>query len=99
MIPFTGLDFPFNRVGIPQKKIQFAPDTYVFNFGGTPIELVNTFRQYYGPTMGAFEAAEKNGKEQALQHELETLFSTQNQSQELEKTTIHATYLRVTIVV
>ena len=30
-----------------------------FDFAGTPTELVDTFRQYYGPTMNAFAAAEQ----------------------------------------
>ncbi|HTH55427.1 MAG TPA: methyltransferase domain-containing protein [Cyclobacteriaceae bacterium] len=89
----------FGKVGIPQDKIEFVRDTYVFNFPGTPVELVNTFRQYYGPTMGAFEAAEINGSAQALQQELETLFTSQNQSKGLPTTTIPATYLRVTVTV
>ena len=40
----------------------FIRDTYRFNFPGPPSELVDAFRRYYGPTMNAFEAAEKNGR-------------------------------------
>src|SRR6266576_1915452 len=43
--------------GLPAANIAFESDTYTFNFPGTPSELVSTFREYYGPTMNAFEAA------------------------------------------
>jgi hypothetical protein len=56
---------------------------------------VNEFRDYYGPTMNAFDAAEKNGRAADLQRELEELFTAQNQS--TEGTTIPATFLRVTV--
>lgn len=55
------------------------------------------FRNYYGPTMNAFEAAEKNGKGEQLLRELEELFESQNQSGSKSKTSIPATFLRVTV--
>jgi hypothetical protein len=53
------------------------------------------FRKYYGPTMNAFEAAEKQGRAAELQKQLEDLFNSQNKSQ--EGTSIPATFLRVTV--
>ena len=47
----------FEAAGVPKEGISFERDTYTFNFAGTPAELVATFRDYYGPTMNAFEAA------------------------------------------
>jgi SAM-dependent methyltransferase len=47
----------FADAGVPKEKISFVRDTYTFNFPGTPAELVDAFRKYYGPTMNAFEAA------------------------------------------
>jgi ubiquinone/menaquinone biosynthesis C-methylase UbiE len=70
----------FEAAGIAAEKISFARDTYTFNYPGTPGEFVAAFRTYYGPTMNAFEAAEKNGKAEELQKELETLFTSQNRS-------------------
>ncbi len=55
------------------------------------------FKNYYGPTMNAFEAAEKNGKASDLQHELEDLFNSQNKSTNKNTTSIPATFLRVTV--
>src|SRR3954467_1548636 len=63
----------FGAAGIPKERISFVRDSYSFDFPGTPSELVGVFRKYYGPTMNAFEAAEKNGRAGALQKELEAL--------------------------
>jgi SAM-dependent methyltransferase len=88
----------FAGAGVPKEKISFARDTYTFNFPGKPSELVDAFRKYYGPTMNAFEAAEKNGRAADLQKELETLFTSQNKSSNKDATSIPATFLRVTVV-
>jgi ubiquinone/menaquinone biosynthesis C-methylase UbiE len=87
----------FGKAGIPQDQISFLRDTYNFNFSGAPSGLVDAFRLYYGPTMNAFEAAEKNGRADALRKELETLFESQNKSPSKDKTSIPATFLRVTV--
>src|SRR5437667_2888254 len=84
----------FGAAGISKEKISFARDTFTFNFPGTPSEYVDEFRNFYGPTMNAFEAAEKNGKAAELQKELEELFTSQNQSGSTERTSIPATFLR-----
>jgi ubiquinone/menaquinone biosynthesis C-methylase UbiE len=86
----------FGKAGIPAKNISFLRDTWVFNFTGTPTAFVTAFRTYYGPTMNAFEAAEKNGKAADLQRELEDLFRSQNISSN-STTTIPATFLRITV--
>src|SRR5213596_618802 len=57
----------FARAGVPAEKISFARDTFTFNFPGAPSAFVDEFRKYYGPTMNAFEAAEKNGRAADLQ--------------------------------
>jgi ubiquinone/menaquinone biosynthesis C-methylase UbiE len=84
----------FAGAGIPKEKISFVQDTFTFNFPGTPSAYVDEFRKYYGPTMNAFEAAEKNGRAADLQRELEDLFTSQNKSK--DATSIPATFLRVT---
>ena len=63
----------------------------------SPTEYLATFRDYYGPTMNAFEAAEKNGKAMDLHRELEDLFNSHNKSTKAGTTSIPATFLRVTI--
>jgi ubiquinone/menaquinone biosynthesis C-methylase UbiE len=87
----------FAAAGVPADKISFARDTFTFNFPGTPSALVDEFRKYYGPTMNAFEAAEKQGRAAELQKQLEELFNSQNKSQ--DATSIPATFLRVMVAV
>lgn len=89
----------FGAAGIPKEDISFAKDTYTFNYPGSPSEFVDTFRRYYGPTMNAFDAAEKNGKSEDLRKELEALFESQNTSKRAGATSIPATFLRVTVQV
>jgi SAM-dependent methyltransferase len=89
----------FAAAGVPKDKISCVKDTYTFNFDGTPSEFVATFRRYYGPTMNAFDAAEKNGRAAELQKELEALFNSQNTSSTAGTTSIPATFLRVTVTV
>src|SRR5215471_11117902 len=87
----------FTAAGVPKENISFARDTFVFDFPGTPSQLVDVFRKYYGPTLNAFEAAEKQGKGADLQKELEDLFDSQNKTR--NGTSIPATFLRVTVMV
>jgi ubiquinone/menaquinone biosynthesis C-methylase UbiE len=87
----------FEKAGVAKENISFHKDTFTFNADYTPKELVNAFRNYYGPTMNAFEAAEKNGKADELQRELEILFNSQNKSNDASKTSIPATFLVVTV--
>jgi len=49
----------FGTAGIPTEKIAFDRDTFTFRFDGSPAAYVNEFRNYYGPTMNAFNAAKK----------------------------------------
>src|SRR5262245_3952401 len=85
----------FTAAGVPEEGISFERDTYTFSIPGTASELLAEFRGYYGPTMNAFEAASADGREDALQDELETLFDEQNTSE--DATSIPATFLRVTV--
>jgi ubiquinone/menaquinone biosynthesis C-methylase UbiE len=95
----------FAAAGVPADKISFERDTCTFNFPGTPSAFVDEFRKYYGPTMNAFEAAEKQGRAAELQKELEELFKRENKaargravSKNQNATSIPATFLRVTVV-
>jgi ubiquinone/menaquinone biosynthesis C-methylase UbiE len=89
----------FAAAGVPADKISFARDSFTFNYSGTPSALMNQFRNYYGPTMNAFAAAEKSGRAADLQKELEALFESENESRDKTKTSIPATFLRVTVAV
>jgi ubiquinone/menaquinone biosynthesis C-methylase UbiE len=89
----------FVAAGVSKEKVSFLRDTFTFNYQGVPSALVDEFRNYYGPTMNAFAAAEKNGRAGDLQNELEDLFNKQNQSPTQGTTSIPATFLRVTVAV
>ena len=89
----------FSAAGIARESISLARDTYTFEFPDTPARFLDTFRNYYGPTMNAFEAAQRNGRTNDLQKELEDLFESQNRSSSKDATLIPATYLRVTVAV
>jgi hypothetical protein len=87
----------FAAAGILQGHISFIRKTYTFEFDGVPSEFVGAFRQFYGPTMNAFEAAERAGRAGELQRDLTALFNAQNISTAPETTAIPATYLEVTV--
>ena len=89
----------FSAAGVSGDKIAAVRDSYTFEFPAPPSALVAEFRKYYGPTMNAFEAAEKNGRAGDLEEELNALFSSQNQSSRADVTSIPATFLRVTVTV
>ena len=89
----------FANAGIPKENISLVKDSFTFKANYSPKEFLNNFKNYYGPTMNAFEAAEKNGKALDLQDELETLFISQNKSTDKNTTNIAATFLRVTVLI
>ena len=89
----------FGNAGVAKENISFKKETFTFNAPYSPSEFVQTFKNYYGPTMNAFEAAEKNGKADNLQRELEELFNSQNKSGVNDITSIPATFLLVTVKV
>lgn len=88
----------FVKAGISDSNISFAKESFTFNANYSPATFVQIFRNYYGPTMNAFEAAEKNGKARQLQDELEVLFNNENKSTKADTTSITATFLRVTVL-
>jgi hypothetical protein len=88
----------FGAAGVAKDSISFVRDTYTFRFASPPAGLVDAFRKYYGPTMNAFEAAEKNGRSEELKKELDDLFNRENKSAVSGATVIPATYLRVTVM-
>jgi SAM-dependent methyltransferase len=89
----------FTGAGIPKEKISFSRVTFRFDFPSAPSALVDEFRKYYGPTMNAFDAAEKNGRAADLKKELDALFTTHNKSPDKNTTSIPATFLQVTVTV
>lgn len=89
----------FAAAGIPAANVSCSEQTYTFNFSGSPSAFLDTFRRYYGPTMNAFDAAEKQGRSDALAAELDALFNQQNRSGRPDMTSIPATFLLVRVEV
>ena len=85
----------FEAAGIAPDNIRCEGATWVFRHSGPPSELLAIFRDFYGPTMNAFDAAEKDGRAAELQEELTALFNAQNCGG--DRTEIPATYLKVTV--
>jgi hypothetical protein len=87
----------FGEAGVSAERIGVARETYTFEYPAEPTELLAVFREYYGPTMNAYAAAEANGRTEDLQKELADLFTTQNTSPNADATSIPATFLQVTV--
>ena len=82
--------------GIADDAIRCERATYTFRTALPPREFLGIFRDYYGPTMNAFEAAEKAGRRAQLEAELTQLFESENQAGP-DRTEVPATYLKVTV--
>ena len=87
----------FTAAGIPAGNISFSRDAYVFEYPGNARDFLDVFRRFYGPTMNAFDSAQKNGREADLLRELQDLFDRQNLSKHKDKTSIAATFLLVSV--
>jgi SAM-dependent methyltransferase len=86
----------FVAAGVRADRIAFERCTFTFESARAPAEFLADFRQFYGPTMNAFEAAAASGRESELQDELQALFTAKNTSR--NGTSIPATFLRVTVI-
>jgi len=87
----------FGQAGVPKQNISMVKDTFHFvSPDKTPTDVIESFRRFYGPTMNAFEAAEKNGRVEELLNQLLELSNAQNMSTN-GGTSIPATFLRVTV--
>jgi ubiquinone/menaquinone biosynthesis C-methylase UbiE len=89
----------FGQAGVPKEKISMVRDTYLFESSEIgPPGYIDLFRRFYGPTMNAFEAAEKNGKSEELKDQLVALAQDHNKGGS-GKVSIPATFMRVTVSV
>jgi SAM-dependent methyltransferase len=87
----------FGQAGVPKENISMIQDTYYFaSPEKSPLQFSELFERYYGPTMNAVEAAQKNGKAGELHSLLGELANAQNKSKDAG-TLIPATFMRVTV--
>ena len=89
----------FGQAGVPKEKISMVKDTYYFaSPDKSPTQFIELFETFYGPTMNAVEAAQKNGKAGELHAQLVELANAQNKSKDAG-TFIPATFMRVSVSV
>jgi ubiquinone/menaquinone biosynthesis C-methylase UbiE len=89
----------FGQAGVPKERISMVKKTYDFIAPDKgPAQIIDSFRRFYGPTMNAFEAAEKSGTVAELHKQLLELATAQNRSTN-GSTSIPATFLLVTVSV
>jgi ubiquinone/menaquinone biosynthesis C-methylase UbiE len=86
----------FGRAGVAPDRISMERDTFWFETPEPLERFIDTFRRFYGPTMNAFEAAEKAGRTEDLQRQLLDLARAQNTGTN-GRTAIPATFLRVEV--
>jgi ubiquinone/menaquinone biosynthesis C-methylase UbiE len=87
----------FGQAGVPKTSISMLRDTYYFaSPEKSPAQFIELFERFYGPTMNAVEAAQKNGKAKELHTQLVELANSQNKSKDAG-TFIPATFMRVTV--
>jgi ubiquinone/menaquinone biosynthesis C-methylase UbiE len=87
----------FGLAGVARENISLKEETFVFRAPEkSPEEVIDAFRRFYGPTMNAYEAAEKNGRVEDLHRELVELATAKNTSGN-GGTRIPATFMRVEV--
>jgi ubiquinone/menaquinone biosynthesis C-methylase UbiE len=87
----------FAQAGVPEENISMVRDTYYFaSPDKTPTQFIELFEAYYGPTMNAIDAVQKDGKADELHSQLVELANSHNKSKDTG-TFIRATYMRVTV--
>ncbi len=87
----------FAGAGIPEENVTCERDLFTFRRNSPPADFLDLFLNFYGPTMNAVEAADRDGKGEALRDELGQLFDSQNVSGDPGRTEIPAAFLRVTV--
>jgi SAM-dependent methyltransferase len=87
----------FGRAGIAPEQISMNKDTYSFVAADKrPADVIELFRRFYGPTMNAYESAQRIGVVERLHDQLVELALTRNTSTD-GSTSIPATFLRVIV--
>lgn len=84
------------RLGGGVSELAMTRRHYIFDYPFPPAEVVELFRQYYGPTNRAFASLD-HAAAASLRNELEALWSTHNRGGD-ELTIVEAEYLEVIAV-
>lgn len=75
------------------SDLQMNRRKILFTFDGSPIDAVECFRQYFGPTQKAFDSLDENGQA-ALRRDLEDLWTRHNRATD-GTTEVESEYLEV----
>ena len=87
----------FVQAGVSPEKVTMERDVFLFETAQhTPADIIDLFRQYYGPTMNAFDAAGKSGRTEELYAQLVATANEKNKAAD-GTTSIPATFMRVTV--
>lgn len=84
------------RFGSSVSSLETTPRNILFNFPLSPVEVVEHFRNYYGPTQKAFGALDEKGQV-ALRADLEKLWINNNRATD-GTTEVESQYLEVIAV-
>ncbi|HVT91452.1 MAG TPA: class I SAM-dependent methyltransferase [Bryobacteraceae bacterium] len=88
----------FAEAGVAGENISMARDTYYFAHPeNSPTRFIELLETYYGPTLNAVSAAQKQGRAEELHGQLVELANAQNKDG--AGTLIPATFMRVTVKV
>lgn len=82
------------RLGADLSELRMTRVVYRFDYPFSPADVVEFFRENYGPTTRAF-ASLGEADQAALRAELETLWSSYNKSGNPNRTVVDAEYLEV----
>jgi len=81
------------RLGKRAGDLSFTRHMMIFDFPFGPVEVVEHFRQFYGPTNKAFAALDESGQA-ALRRDLEQLWTDHNKASGAA-TRVESEYLEV----
>ena len=87
----------FVTAGLPADRVSFENKQITFEAAYAASELLKMFKEFYGPTMNAFDAAEASGRSAELQGELDALFNEQNSATKPGEVLIVVNFLLVTV--
>ena len=69
----------FEQAGVPRENISMVKDTFYFTSPNKgPIQFIEAFERFYGPTMNALDAAQKSGRGEEFHNQLLELAQSEN---------------------
>jgi SAM-dependent methyltransferase len=83
------------RLGFDVSDLRLTRVNYRFDYPFSPAEVVEFFRQNYGPTVRAFNALGETEQATQLRAELVALWTAHNQSSDSARTIVDAEYLEI----